>query len=86
METNVAVVDAMILEYRRVRFHNIENALDTSYGLVSSIVHDQLGFMKVCAPWVPKLPTEVQKTTKWAFPSPTSHDTKTKEMNCFIAS
>ncbi|GBN65228.1 hypothetical protein AVEN_145655-1 [Araneus ventricosus] len=43
IDTNVAVVDAMIREDRRVRFHDFAYALDISCGSVSSIVHDQLG-------------------------------------------
>jgi hypothetical protein len=52
---------AMILMDRRIRIRSTESALDISEGSTHSMVHDILGFHRVCAYWVTKELTEEHK-------------------------
>jgi hypothetical protein len=54
-------VRSMILTDRRITVRDTASTLDTSEGSAHSMVHDILGFLKVCAQWVPKELTAVHK-------------------------
>ncbi len=47
-------VERMILDDRRVTIEVISEKLGISTGLVHKIIHNDLGFTKTCARWVPK--------------------------------
>jgi len=53
--------DAMIREDRQITVSEVAAHLDTSYGSAYAILHDDLGYRKVCAQWVPKELTVVHK-------------------------
>ena len=53
-EDNVARVERMILENRRVKVDEIERELGISHGSVIVIIHDNLAMSKVSARWVPR--------------------------------
>ena len=54
----------MILENRRVAIDEVENHFEISHGSAYDIIHNSLGFRKVCARWVPKELTEEQKKNR----------------------
>jgi len=51
----------MILENRQVTIDEVANHFEISHGSAYDIIHNWLGFRKVCAKWVPKELTEEQK-------------------------
>lgn len=51
---NVDAVSVMVKEDRRVPVQAVAEALRISASSVNSILKDQLGLSKLCAPWVPK--------------------------------
>lgn len=51
----------MILTNRRVKIDEVACSLQISHGSAHEIIHDKLGFRKVCARWVPKDLTEMHK-------------------------
>ena len=51
----------MIREDRRIMVSEVAAHLDISYGSAYAILHDDLGYRKACARWVPKEPTVVHK-------------------------
>ena len=53
--------DAMIREDRRIMVSEVASHLDISYGSIYAILHDDLGYRKVCTWWVPKALTVVHK-------------------------
>ena len=53
--------DAMIREHRRITVSKVAAHLDISIGSAYAILHDDLGYRKVCAQWVPKELTVVHK-------------------------
>jgi len=53
--------DAMIREDRGITVSEVAAHLDISYGSAYAILHDDLGYRKVCARWVPKERTVVHK-------------------------
>ncbi len=58
---NVKRVNELILEDRRVRIQDIASKLNMCYGTVSTIIHEELNFHKVCARWVPRLLSDDHK-------------------------
>ncbi|XKL66254.1 hypothetical protein PGB90_009674 [Kerria lacca] len=54
-DANVKRVDNLIREDRRVKIQDIAMQLDISYGTMSTIIHNELKFHKICARWVPRL-------------------------------
>jgi len=46
--------DVMIREDRRITVSEVAAHLDIGYGSAYAILHDDLGYRKVCARWVPK--------------------------------
>jgi hypothetical protein len=63
-DDNVCRIEGLIQENRRIRLRDIADELNISVGTVHSIVHEQLGFRKVCSRWVPNQLTEVHKSAK----------------------
>src|SRR5688572_30412478 len=51
----------MIKQDRRIRIRSIAAALDMSKSCVYDIVHDKLGYHKICARWIPKQLTDAHK-------------------------
>jgi len=66
-DSNVEDACAMILENRRVTIDELANHFEISYGSAYDIIHNRLGFHKVCARWVPKELTEEQKNNHVAI-------------------
>jgi histone-lysine N-methyltransferase SETMAR len=66
-DENIGKVDDMIRQDRRLKIRTIAAALDISKSRVHEIVHDLLGYRKVCARWVPKQLTDVHKETRMAL-------------------
>ena len=61
MEDNIAAVENVIWENRRVTVKEVASLLDISVGSVHHMIHDELKFQKVCARWVPKRLTPEMK-------------------------
>jgi hypothetical protein len=59
----VCRIEGLIQENRRIRLRDIADELNISTGSVHNIVHEQLGYRKVCSRWVPKQLTEIHKST-----------------------
>jgi len=53
-DSNVEDACAMILVNRRVTIDELANHFEISHGSAYDIIHNRLGFCKVCARWVPK--------------------------------
>ena len=66
-DSNVEDARAMILENRRVTIDEWSNHFEISHGSAYDIIHNRLGFRKVCAGWVPKQLTEEQKNNHVAI-------------------
>lgn len=62
-DRNVACVEGLIRENRRISIRAISENVGVSIGSVHSIVH-KLGYSKVCAQWVPRLLSENQKSLR----------------------
>ena len=60
-EDHIDRADAMIKEDRRIMVSEVAARLDISYGSAYAILHDDLGYRKVCAWWFPKDLTVVHK-------------------------
>ena len=54
----------MVLLHRPVTIDEVAHVLQISHGSVYELMHNKLGFHKVCARWVPKQLTEVHKQTR----------------------
>ena len=64
-DSNVEDARAMILENRRVAIDEVANYFEINHGSAYDIIHNRLGFRKVCARWVPKELTEEHRTIVW---------------------
>ena len=62
----MAAVRAMVEEDSRVTVAQLAHDLGTSSGSVSTILHEKLGYRKVCARWVPHMLTEDQERGHYA--------------------
>jgi len=60
-QDHIDKADAMIREDRWIMVSEVAAHLDISYGSTYAILHDDLGYRKVCARWVPKELTVVHK-------------------------
>jgi [histone H3]-lysine36 N-dimethyltransferase SETMAR len=63
---NCAAVEQLVLDNRRIKVLQIAEALGLSCGTIETILHEKLGMSKVCARWVPRMLTPVQKTDRVA--------------------
>ncbi|GBN08071.1 hypothetical protein AVEN_61291-1 [Araneus ventricosus] len=59
-----SAVNELIRQNRRITRHGIADELSISKGTVHHIIHKKLGYGKVCAQWVPKYLSEMQKTAR----------------------
>ena len=66
-DSNVEDTRAMILENRRVTIDEVANHFEISHGSAYDIIHNRLGFRKVCARWVPKQLTEEHRNNRVAI-------------------
>ena len=55
-------VEMLVMRDRRLKVLDVAREVGISYGSVLNILHDHLGLSKVCARWVPRLLTPVQKS------------------------
>lgn len=63
-DDNIERVRDMVLLDRRVTIDEVANRLQISHGSAYEIIHNRLGFHKVCARWVPKQLTMLHKQTR----------------------
>lgn len=66
-DSNVEDARAMILENRRVTIDEMANHFEISHGSAYDIIHNRLGFRRVCARWVPKELTEEHRNNRVAI-------------------
>ncbi|GBN77474.1 hypothetical protein AVEN_111184-1 [Araneus ventricosus] len=59
-----SAVDELMRQNRRITTREIAVELSISKGNVHHIIHEKLGYGKVCAQWVPKHLPENQKTAR----------------------
>ncbi|GBN11616.1 hypothetical protein AVEN_43770-1 [Araneus ventricosus] len=62
--TTISAVDEVMRQNRRITTREIAVELSISKGTVHHIIHNKLGYGKVCAHWVPKHLSENQKTAR----------------------
>jgi transposase len=53
-ETVKEQIEQRICDYRRVTIDEIALAFNMSHGSVYNVVHNDLGYRKVCSRWVPR--------------------------------
>ena len=70
---NAERVNEMILTNHHIKFTETASELNISYGSVFVIIHDQLGYRKMCAHWVPRLLTDNPKINFLCLPFPFSN-------------
>ena len=63
-EENIERARDMVLLYRRVTLGEVAHVLQISHGSANELMHNKLGFYKVCARWVPKQLIDVHKQTR----------------------
>lgn len=63
-DENIQKVDDLIRQDRRLKIRYIATELDISKSRVYEIVHNSLGYHKVCARWVPKQLTDDHKQSR----------------------
>jgi len=67
-EDNIAALENVIRENRRVTFKEVASLLDISVGSAHHMIHDELKIRRVCAGWVPKrLTPEMKERRVGAF-------------------
>ncbi len=57
-------VDKLVMEDRRIKTREIAVAMGISKGSVQTILHEKLGLSKVCARWVPRMLSTVQRADR----------------------
>ena len=62
-DNNIDRVHDMVLLHRWLSIDEVANLLYISHGSAYEIIHNRLGFHKVCARWVPKQLTMLHKQT-----------------------
>jgi len=65
-EEMVKRVDNLIKSDRRISIEGIEAQLPISHGTICSIIHDHLGYSKICSRFVPKLLTPEMRENRLA--------------------
>lgn len=60
----VQAVEAIILENRRTGVREIAQSVNISIGSTYNIISDILGYKKLCARWVPRILTELQRQNR----------------------
>jgi histone-lysine N-methyltransferase SETMAR len=61
---NCVAVERLVMKDRRLKVDQIAETLGISHGSVETILHEKLGMSKVCARWVPRMLTSVQKADR----------------------
>ena len=61
---NCAAVERLVMADRRLKVDQIAETLGISHGSIETILHEKLGLSKVCARWVPRMLTSVQKADR----------------------
>ena len=61
---NSDAVKQLMMTDRRLKVRQIAETLGISYGSVETILHEKLGMSKVCARWVPRMLTPLQKADR----------------------
>lgn len=61
---NCVAVERLVMNDRRLKVDQIAATLGISHGSVETILHEKLGMSKVCARWVPRMLTSVQKADR----------------------
>lgn len=59
-DVNRNTIDAMLQEDRRLSIAKIADMMHISYGSVEDIIHNDLGYRKVAAKWIPRVLHEEQ--------------------------
>jgi histone-lysine N-methyltransferase SETMAR len=60
-------VEKLVMEDRRIKVREIAGEIGISTGSVESILHEKLGLIKVCARWVPRMLSPVQRADRVAI-------------------
>ena len=63
-ENNIERARDMVLLDKRVSIDEVAHVLQISHGSDYELMHNKLGFHKICARWVPKQLSEVHKQTR----------------------
>ena len=66
-DENILKIDCMIKDDRRLKIRTIATVLGISKSRVYDIVHNKLGYHKICARWVPKQLTDAHKESRMAL-------------------
>ena len=64
-DENIAKVDELIRGDRRVRVRDIMASVNIGAKAANKIIHERLGYSKVCARWVPRQLTDDNKETRF---------------------
>lgn len=64
---NCTAVERLVMTDRRLKVQEIAETLGISCGSVETILHEKLGMSKVCARWVPRMLTSVQRADRVAI-------------------
>ena len=62
---NAGRVNEIILANRCVKIKEIASELNIAYGSASVLIHDQLGYRKVCARWVLRVLSDTHKNQRF---------------------
>ncbi|XP_067947100.1 histone-lysine N-methyltransferase SETMAR-like [Watersipora subatra] len=62
--SNLEAVDKLVRADRRIKVEEIAESLSISIGTVHSILHEDLGYSKVCCRWVPKMLSDANKAKR----------------------
>jgi len=79
-------VEDIIRAERRVTVDAVATAIGCSRGQAYNMMHEGLGFHKVCSRWVPRQLTPQRKTREWACHCSISSATRMKGTTCFLGS
>jgi len=63
-ETVKQQIEQLVRDYRRVTIVEIALEFNMSHGSAYNIVHDDLGYRKVCSRWVPRLLSDDHKRAR----------------------
>ncbi|XP_067939439.1 histone-lysine N-methyltransferase SETMAR-like [Watersipora subatra] len=62
--SNLEAVNKFVIADRRIKVEEIAESLSNSIGTVHSILHEDLGYTKVCCKWVPKVLSDANKAKR----------------------
>ncbi|XP_067950332.1 histone-lysine N-methyltransferase SETMAR-like [Watersipora subatra] len=62
--SNLEAVDKLVRADRRIKVEEIAESLSISIRTVHSILHEDLGYSKVCCRWVPKMLSDANKAKR----------------------